>query len=1098
MCEANISAIFTLFNTMRITIFLITLLGLLCGFSLNAQVQFIPNQGQWQDDFAFKLQLKHGSAFYHPDGVTYHMLSREDMDERFGEAAHNSGGNHSSSEVLHHHAFKQKWLNSSTEAIVGADVASYYNNYFYGNNPKNWKGKVPVYFGMRYKNVYPKIDLEYYQENGQLKYNWVVMPGGDPQKIAWQYEGANSVSLSENTITISTSVGNIAEYIPNTYTLRNGIKTPVKAQFVQKGNTFLFSIDNYDKTDTLVIDPVVVFASFTGSISDNWGFTATYDNQGNLYGGGIVFSNGYPTTTGAFQTSHNNPTGNVYRIDIGISKFNATGNNLLYSTYIGGNGQDQPHSLFVDTGGNLFIFGSTGSSNFPVTPGAYSTNFSGGNFYGFSVYDFVNGSDVFVAKLNATGTNMLACTYLGGSGNDGLNASIVSNYADQSRGEIVLDANNNVYITGSTLSNDFPLANAAQTTIGGQQDAFVAKLSSNLSTLIWSTYYGGTSNDAGYGLKVGQNGSVYVVGSTRGGPVPGTSSGYWPTYRGGTHDGYIAQFDGNNGALINATYVGTAGYDQSFLIDIDKLGSVYVVGQTGGAYPVTAGSYNNANGKQFIHKFSAGLNTSVFSTRFGSGSNAIDIVPIALNVDECLNILLSGWGGVVNGGNLGGNTNGLPTTPDAAQRSTDGSDLYFAVFSRNAASLKYATFFGGPNSPEHVDGGTSRFDPNGNIYQAVCAGCGGRSDFPTTPGAWSRTNNSRVPTQNCNLAVVKIDFETSITAKAEVDSMLPIDTSCYALTLNLDNLSKNANLYFWDFGNGQTSTLENPTVTYDTLGTYTIKLVATDTVCDVSDSVYLTVNHIGGSFPTAIFATDYVSCNQARTTNFINTSTKANTYLWDFGDGTTSTAANPTHNYAADGTYTITLFASDTACPIVDRTTRTVTFNTELTRPEVNISDDSCFFGGIIVDYENDSSWYTYEWRFGGTIERNKYPRYRYHRSGTYYFTLTIRDTLCEATYFYEFEREIQRIDDRVFIPNAFTPNRDLINEEFIIAGNNCLTDTKFQIFDSFGNIVFETEKPFSDFWDGYIDGKPAQEDVYVYLFQSIEFEKRGTITVYY
>jgi gliding motility-associated-like protein len=388
--------------------------------------------------------------------------------------------------------------------------------------------------------------------------------------------------------------------------------------------------------------------------------------------------------------------------------------------------------------------------------------------------------------------------------------------------------------------------------------------------------------------------------------------------------------------------------------------------------------------------------------------------------------------------------------------------------------------------------------PKGNIYQAVCAGCGGYSDFPTTPGAWSGSNNSQVPTNNCNLAVVKINFETSITAAAIVDTNIAIDTNCNSLTVHFLNQSRNANNYIWDFGDGQSSFAVNPSVTYNALGEYTITLVAIDTICDISDTVSIVIDHDRGTRPKARFTPSYTSCDVFRSLAITNNTIKANQYFWDFGDGFTSSLKDPTHQYVNQGIYTVTLIAVDTTCGASDTAEAVIDFTNNIPAPQVFIRPDSCFYGGIDVQYINDSAWYTYEWNFGGQIIKNQYPDFRYRKSGTYQFSLLIRDTICNTEYRFNFDEEILRIEDRVYIPNAFTPNRDLVNEEFIIAGNKCLGNARFQIFDSFGNIVFETDQPFGDFWNGYIDGKPAQEDVYVYYFKSDDFEKRGYITVFY
>ena len=568
---------------------------------------------------------------------------------------------------------------------------------------------------------------------------------------------------------------------------------------------------------------------------------------------------------------------------------------------------------------------------------------------------------------------------------------------------------------------------------------------------------------------------------------------------GGTRDGFIAKFNQSTGALQASTYIGTSTYDQTFLIDLDKFNNVYVFGQTLGNYPTTSGVYFNQNGREFIHKVDGNLINTIFTTKIGRGAVNIDLVPTAFNVDDCLNILLSGWGGTTNGGSyLGGNVTNMPITPDAFQSTTDGSDFYFMVLEPNAQSLEYASYFGGNVSAEHVDGGTSRFDKHGNIYQAVCAGCGGYSDLPTTPGAWSQSNNSLTPSSNCNLGVIKINFETSINANGILDTTIALDTSCNTLTATFLNLSTNANFYLWDFGNGKTSNAPNPTVSFDTLGNYTIKLVAYDTICDIKDSITFTLNHDKGIKPVADFDVDYTSCDVFKTVSITNNTINANAYYWDFDDGNFSSDIAPIHSYVNDGIYTIMLIATDTTCGAADTAFVSVDFTNNIPPPEIIIKPDSCFYGGINVEFKNDSSWYLYEWNFGGYIDRHKHPLFRYKASGRYEFSLTITDTICNVEYTYSFNLDFIRIEDRIFIPNAFTPNRDATNEKLIIAGNNCIENPRFQIFDSWGNLIFETDHPFSEFWDGYINGKPAQEDVYVYFFKSDTFEKRGYVTVFY
>ena len=1064
------------------------------------QLEFVENAGQWPEAFSHKVRLKYGAVFIEENGLKAHLFKPSDLDHIYGEELHHLQNRE---EIpVHHHAFKQRWIDSKTPFISSNNPFEHVYNYFKGNDQTRWRGNVKAYQEVVLDGVYKNISVHYKNADDRLKYNWVVAPGGNPNQIKWTYDGADTVWIENNKVIISTSVGYVTEELPEVFTTHGFQKELVQASFTIKGQVCSFNIGQYNTQDTLIIDPVVVFASFSGSLADNWGFTATYDAQGHLFGGGIVMAAGYPVTTGAFQSSHGNPTapavGATFGIDCGITKFNQQGTALLFSTYLGGNGQDQPHSMFTDQSGNLYIMGVTGSDNFPVSAGAYQSTFNTGDFVQINGYQFGNGSDLFITKLSANGSSLLASTYLGGTKNDGINLGIVANYSDQFRGEIVLDKNSNVFITASTNSTDFPLKNAAQSTNGGKQDAIVCKLNPNLSALLWSTYFGGAEDDAGYGIKEGTNGNVYICGGTEGSTFPNTSGTVNPAYNGGTRDGFVASFNENTGAHLKATYFGTQTYDQTFLIDLDKFNNVYVFGQTLGTYTTTPGVYFNTNGREFIHKVDGSLANTIFSTKIGRGAVNVDLVPSAFNVDDCLNILLSGWGGGTNSGFLGGNVTNMPITPNAFQQTTDGSDFYFMVLGANATRLKYGSYFGGFRSREHVDGGTSRFDKHGNVYQAVCAGCGGFSDLPTTPGAWSATNNSLTPSSNCNLGVIKINFETSITAIAELDSTVALDTSCNTLTATFANYSTNANFYQWYFGNGKTSNDSTPSISFDTLGTYTIKLVATDTLCDISDSVEFTLVHDRGTRPKVNFDVEYTSCDVFKTVRITNSTTHANQYYWDFGDGNTSRDFSPTHSYVNKGVYTIQLIAVDSTCGASDTLSKVVDFTSIIPPPEVIVQQDSCIYGGVEAKYANDSNWYAYQWNFSGVIQNQKYPTYRYPQAGVYSFSVTITDTICNATYTYDFAMEIERIEDRVFIPNAFTPNRDNINEKLRIAGNSCLENSSFQIYNSWGNLIFETDHPFFEFWDGYIDGEPAQEDVYVYYFKSDAFEKRGYVTVYY
>lgn len=818
-------------------VFIISTLPTLKG--QNAGFEFIANQGQWDEPFLYKTSIPGGELYLEKDKMAYTFWNMAEknavVDELHG---HDKTPGKITDGMVHSHGIYIRFKNSSSDVnVTGEEVLPYYHNYFQSPDPRKWKGKVPLVKKVNYRELYKGIDLHFYTHEGYLKYDFIVRPGGNPQKIQLGYEGADKLKLEGGSLKISTSVNEWMEQKPYAYQVINGEKKEVTCAFTLKKGTVGFELGTYDKNQPLIIDPTLIFATYSGSVKDNWGFTATYDGMGNAYGGGVVFgTNTYPNVTGAFQQNFG---GGLY--DVLICKFSSNGNNLLYYTYLGGNQGDAPFSLVCNTQNQLYVLGVTGSSSFPVTNGAYQTTFKGGfaaNIFSLNTIDYPNGSDMFVSKLSEDGSTMIGSTFIGGTGNDGINANnlLTHNYADDFRGEIIVNANDQCYIVSSTVSTDFPVVNPAQGSLSGTQDAVVCKFNTNLTGLIFSTYLGGSGADAGYSIQLNANGEPYVAGGTTSSNFPVTGGVIKPAF-GGNVDGFLVHYNTNASAVLNATYLGTSGYDQCYAVQLDANNDVYVVGQTKGSYPISPGVYSNPNSGQFIHKLNPTLSTTGFSTVFGRGiAGQIDIVPTAFLVDVCDHIYVAGWGGAVNASYGGGSTSNMPVTPNAHQSTTDGSDFYLIVLDNNATGLLYGTYFGGPVSHEHVDGGTSRFDKNGIVYEAVCAGCGGHSDFPTSSGAWSNSNNST----NCNLGVFKFDV-SDFTA---ILDPLSATTICVNGNVTLNNASTGGFPHQWDFGDGTFSTQQQVTHTYTQPGTYTVYLTVTAPNACISsdqDSIVITV-----------------------------------------------------------------------------------------------------------------------------------------------------------------------------------------------------------------------------------------------------------------
>lgn len=796
--------------------------------------EFVQNLGQWDSSVRYAAQMNGGCLFFGNNSLTVAQLHPKQL-EAFYEAKHS--GKPIPSTALDAAAYRVTFLNANPNpSVQGIGHYSHYYNYFHGNDPSRWVSRVNVFHSLEYIHIYNDIDLRFLDDHDYLKYEFHIAPGGDPQQIRLHYDGLKSIAKAGEELLLHTAVDRVLELAPFAYQLDNkGDTIRISCVYRLQDNTVTFVLGNYDRTLPLVIDPTVVFSSYSGSTADNWGYTATYDSHGNLYGGGIAFGVGYPVTLGAYQADF------AGQIDIAISKFDASGSHLHYSTYLGGSAADIPHSLHVNDNDELYIFGTTGSADFPVTDDAYDTSFNGGlNITLSTSMAFSAGTDIFIAKLSADGTQLPASTFIGGTGNDGINTAtgLRKNYADDNRGEIIVDGNSNVYVVSSTYSTDFPVtANCFQSSNSGGQEACVFKLSQDLSSLIWSSYFGGSGNDAGYSMYLSSDKSVYFCGGTTSTDLPVPSIAYQSTHADTTAqtDGYVVHLSSNGNLLLHSTYLGKSDYDQAYLIKGDDDDFPHVLGQTSasGTQWVHNAGYFVPDGGQFLIKLSKSLNSAIWSTSFGSGFGGPDISPTALMVDYCNNIYLSGWGShQLNG--FGG-TAGLPITDDAFQTTTDGSDFYFMAISDDASNLIYATFFGGAanTAREHVDGGTSRFDKHGKIYQAVCAGCGGQSSFPTTAGAFSTTNGS----SNCNLGAVKIDFNMPVVV---ADFLMP-NVICLPDTLFLENYSQlisDQTSFLWNFGDGTTSNLWEPYHIYTQTGYYEVTLVVQDLgSCNISDTL---------------------------------------------------------------------------------------------------------------------------------------------------------------------------------------------------------------------------------------------------------------------
>mgnify|MGYP006151363745 CR=1 FL=1 len=874
--------------------------------------EFLPNGGQLHDNVLYKADVPSGAVFLESDGIKYSFY-----DPSFFNTIH-EGGN--PGEKIHFHAFKIQFENALEPVVELKNINEGLINVFLGNDPEKWaeglKGGGEVY----YKGIYDKIDFRIYARGGSLKYDFIVHPGGSVEDIKLKFNGVDELFVSEGNLNMVTSLGTLVDSKPVSFQRSNHA---IPTRFIVEGNTVRFWVDKHDKNEILTIDPVLIFSTYSGSVANNFGYTATYDDKGYLYAGGSVFSQGYPTTTGAFDITFNsyataagiaNFGGWYWGIsDIGITKYNLNGTSRIYSTYLGGAHCEVPHSLVVNNRDELFILGSTSSSNYPTTATAFDKTFGGGTGANFARGIFVNyteGSDIVVSRLSKNGNALLSSTFVGGSSNDGLNLNVdlIANYADQMRGEIILDKNQNVIIGSSTASNDFPVTlNAYQNSYGGgDQDGVVFKMNEDLSTMIWSSYFGGSEADGVYSVIKSNDDNIYFAGGTKSTNIPFSGTAYQTIHKGGIADGYYVKLQDDGSSMLQGSYLGSDKYDQIYFVREDANDQVYFFGQSDkyGTYWINNAAYNSPNSGQFITKLTANQQAIDWSTSFGSGDSKINISPTAFMVDLCNKIYLSGWGSPDGGfdqigGSVANGTSGMDVTPNAYKPTTDNSDFYLMVLEDDASSIFYASFFGGDDSHEHVDGGTSRFDSKGVMYQSVCAGCGGNDDFPIFPSnVVGPTNDAIFYDLNgngypygCNNGVFKFDFGIpNIIADFNNPPIV-----CAPGTIDFIDNSKvqTQTTWEWDFGDGSFSTDTNPSHTFLSAGIYTVKLIIKDpTACNLIDSISKTVTIMGGYIYN--LGTDTVCMNTPVQIGLIPYADTSITYVWTPVAGlSNSTISNP-------------------------------------------------------------------------------------------------------------------------------------------------------------------------------------------------------------
>jgi hypothetical protein len=1066
-------------------------------FAQSPGLNFIENKCQWPEAVQYAAHAQGTTIELGTNGFSYVYVDQRPMEELHHGNLNPEHDNREFPLMFDGHRVQVSFAGANEAAIITPfDRQPAYYNYFIGDNAATWSSNVPAFSGVVYHHFYPGIDLKVYSQGMNMKYEFIVAPGGDLSQINWKYEGIAGINVIDDDLVVNASLFSFIEKAPVIYQYINGEMKFVKGGYELNKGLVRFCLDElYDPCYPLIIDPVLIFSTYSGSSADNWGSTATPGENGTLYSAGVTnlgSGGSYPATPGAFQISY----GGFY--DVGILKYDSTGSQLLYASYLGGSGSESPHSLVVNHQQELLVLGTTGSDNFPTTVNAFDRTYNGGSPEN-NVIQYQNGSDIFVARISRSGNTLIASTFLGGSANDGLNPTnspLVANYGDQLRGDIIADANDNIFISTVTASNNFPVANSFGTSYrGGATDALLIHIRADLSQIIWASFLGGSGADASHTIKFDPDNNLIVGGGT-GSDNFTVTAGAYQTVHNGFVDGWVARVAADGSQVITSTFTGTNAFDQVYFIDLDTAGNIYAFGQTNGTFPVTAGVYRNNNSGQFLQKFNSSLSTLIFSTVFGAGRGLPDISPTAFLVNDCNNIFLSGWGGSINNalGFWQSSTVGLPVTADAFQKTTSGSDFYFIVLSGDASQLLYATFLGGLYSKTHVDGGTSRFDKSGVVYHAVCSGCAAlnslsrsTSDFPTTANAWSRINRS----VNCNNAAFKFDLSL-LKARIQTNSITlkqpGLGRVCIPDKIVFQNLSTGGQFFEWDFGDGQTiMKTDTGRIIHQYLvpGIYRVKLTAIDFgTCQGLDSTFTSVS-VAKS--TGFAGPDQVICFGVRTNLMAGGGVL---YQWQSADNSfTSTQQTPSVNPEKDTRYFVTITDANNCqrrdtvdvkvVPGIDMDfTFTKTYSCE-GRPTLLVENISESDLPLFFDFGD-----------GATSDLTM-AQHNYEKDGTYAVRLVgVRESCV-----FDVQKNVPVYT--VFIPNVITPDEFPENNAFqILYGGRPISQSwlvaMLKVYNRWGRLVYESDN-YQDDWMA----DNVETGVYYYeLIVEDEFTCKGWIHI--
>lgn len=630
-------------------------------------LSFVPNAGQTDTAVRFQAHDFGSTVYFTPTEVILSL--------------HNADPNSVASVSMRFEGANPQ------PAISAADKLPGVVNYLIGSDASQWHINVPTYGAITYSQLYPGIDLQYDGSTGALKGTYTVAPGVNPAQIRWSHSGAASVNVDSASgnllITLpaqdSARATTVVEEAPVAWQTINGARVPVDVRYaVAADGSVGFALGNYNPAHALIIDPTIIYSTYLGGsqFEDAEGIAVAAD--GSAYVTGTTDSSDFPISA-PFQGTKRGDE------DIYVTKLNPAGDALVYSTFIGGSGDDEGYDITIDANGSAYVVGSTDSGNFPTqNPWQNARN-------GFT--------DAYVLKLNPAGNGLIYSTYLGGGG------------FEEGEG-IAIDAANNAYVTGATASNDFPAQAGVQASYGGGGfDGFVAKLNA-AGTLVYGTYLGGTAFDTGGDIAVGSDGTAYIVGDTASTDFPLMNAAQ--TARGGSSDAFVTRLSADGSELLFSTFLGGSFEETGYGIALDSDGNAYVTGETESSnFPTTTGAFQTSSGgyvDAFVTKVSAD-GSWVYSTYLGGG-----------DADRAYGIAVdSADSAYVTGSTMSGN---FPIENALQPAMNGGSDAFITKFNSAGDGLLYSTYLGGLL---WENGDAIAVDNAGNAF---VAGVTGSANFP--------------------------------------------------------------------------------------------------------------------------------------------------------------------------------------------------------------------------------------------------------------------------------------------------------------------------------------------------------------------------------